>query len=524
MPPKSLKRKAANGYKMPEKIPEGTLLTTLSKKQFRVGKSIGVGGFGEIYLCSEDVSRPVGDDAIRALKIEPHENGPLFVEMNFYIRAASPESIADFKKTKGLASLGMPCHRGSGSVQFNGDKYRFLIMDRFGSDLQKIFQTGKHPFSDQVTCNLAIKIIDVLEYIHSQGYAHNDIKAQNLLLGFGKGNEHEVYLVDFGLATKYLRGGEHLEYKADPKKAHDGTIEYTSRDAHIGTHSRRSDFEILGYNLVHWMSGTLPWMSNLTNPDNVFNQKKTFMADINAAMKKCFGTKQIPDFLSAFLNYVKSLEFNDAPDYEKSRKFFSDALKKAKYPLDGKVDFAIAKSSPVKSTGGTSTPRSAAARRKEPVVMPAKLSPTKRSPRIKLAGSETPKSAIKKSPAKRSRLTPKSPKMMSARSETPKPNGVSKFKESGTQTSPAFVKAAKAAARSRKGASSNSEIEEFAKMAVSAAKKATSAKRLAKESPKSEAEEASSGLSNPTPAMAALLAKRAADADKGTKRRKKVVA
>jgi vaccinia related kinase len=53
----------------------------------------GVGGFGEIYLCSEDISRPVCDDAMKAVKIEPHSNGPLFVEMNFYIRAAKPEAI-----------------------------------------------------------------------------------------------------------------------------------------------------------------------------------------------------------------------------------------------------------------------------------------------------------------------------------------------------------------------------------------------------------------------------------------------
>ena len=51
----------------------------------------GVGGFGEIYLCSEDTSKNVGEDATLAMKIEPHENGPLFVEMNFYLRAASPE-------------------------------------------------------------------------------------------------------------------------------------------------------------------------------------------------------------------------------------------------------------------------------------------------------------------------------------------------------------------------------------------------------------------------------------------------
>ena len=51
---------------------------------------LGVGGFGEIYLCSQETNRNVGDDAKLAMKIEPHENGPLFVEMNFYIRAAKP--------------------------------------------------------------------------------------------------------------------------------------------------------------------------------------------------------------------------------------------------------------------------------------------------------------------------------------------------------------------------------------------------------------------------------------------------
>lgn len=41
----------------------------------------------------------------------------------------------------------------------------------------------------------------------------------------------QVYLVDFGLATRYTTK---TEYKPDPKRAHDGTIEYTSRDAHMG--------------------------------------------------------------------------------------------------------------------------------------------------------------------------------------------------------------------------------------------------------------------------------------------------
>ena len=294
MPPKVSKRKAANGYKLPDPLPEGLVITAINKKQFRLGKSIGVGGFGEIYLASDDVSRAVGDDATLALKIEPHENGPLFVEMNFYIRAAQPDSVEDFRKARGLKSFGMPCLRGSGSHMHKGEKYRFLVMDRFGKDLQKIFQTGKKLFSDRVTYNLALKIIDVLEYIHSKGYVHNDIKAQNLLLGYGRTKENNVYLVDFGLVSKYMKDGIHYEYKPDARKAHDGTIEYTSRDAHIGAHSRRSDLEILGYNLVHWMSGELPWMENLASPHTVHAQKKAYMNDVTSFLQRCFKSNDYP--------------------------------------------------------------------------------------------------------------------------------------------------------------------------------------------------------------------------------------
>ena len=128
-----------------------------------------------------------------------------------------------------------------------------------------------------------------MEYIHSQGYVHNDIKAQNLLLGHGRKKENDVYLVDFGLVSKYKINGVHMEYKPDARKAHDGTIEYTSRDAHIGAHSRRSDLEILGYNLVHWMSGNLPWMSHLTNPTTVHTMKKNHMNDVVNFLQNCFG-------------------------------------------------------------------------------------------------------------------------------------------------------------------------------------------------------------------------------------------
>lgn len=44
-------------------------------------------------------------------------------------------------------------------------------------------------------------------------------------------HQDHVYLVDFGLASHVTKKSE---YKLDPKKAHNGTPEYTSRDAHMG--------------------------------------------------------------------------------------------------------------------------------------------------------------------------------------------------------------------------------------------------------------------------------------------------
>jgi vaccinia related kinase len=44
------KRVASNGNRLPDPIREGEILVDIAKNQWRLGRSIGVGGFGEIYL------------------------------------------------------------------------------------------------------------------------------------------------------------------------------------------------------------------------------------------------------------------------------------------------------------------------------------------------------------------------------------------------------------------------------------------------------------------------------------------
>lgn len=335
------KRVAANGFKLPDPITPGVVVTDIVKNQWKIGHSIGVGGFGEIYLASNDVTSPVTDSANYVIKVEPHSNGPLFAELHCYMRVAKPEHIEAWKKERKLKAMGMPKFLGSGSFEFKSQKYRFMVMERFGNDLQKILEQHSKRFSFKTVYQVGIQILDVLEYIHSKEYIHADIKASNLLIGYQPGTQNQVYLVDFGLACRYANDGKHKEYKYDQRKAHDGTIEFTSRDAHIGAHSRRGDLEILGYNMTQWLCSRLPWEDNLQDCNYVAKQKRGFMEDIGSFMSKCFPDT-IPQGLQEYLEYVINLAFDEKPDYEKCRNILRNGLKARGYRDDGKLVFMSA--------------------------------------------------------------------------------------------------------------------------------------------------------------------------------------
>jgi len=324
MPPKKAgggaKKKTANGYKFPDHLNEGTILTDLAKKQWVLGKTLGKGGFGEIYTAKESAK---GEE--RVVKIEPHENGPLFVEMHFFMRAAKPDLVAEYNKTRKIKEKPLlPLLRGSGSYMHKGtENYRFLVIDKLGKDLDKIFENGKNPFSLAQVSSITSQVVTTLEYLHSTSHTHNDIKAANLLLG-PEPDSIQIYLVDFGLCVKYsTESSGHKEYKPDPRKMHDGTIEYVSRDGHIGCTSRRSDLEVLVFNVIHWLRGSLPWVSLSADPKKVQAAKEAYVKDIDA------NIKELPKPVKDFIKYSLSLKFDQAPDYDKLRGFFKNEISKA---------------------------------------------------------------------------------------------------------------------------------------------------------------------------------------------------
>ena len=72
-------------------------------------------------------------------------------------------TVAKWKKDKNLSFLGMPPFLGSGSHECHGQKYRFVIMERYGTDLWKLFLENGRKFPEHTVYKVSWQIVRQFE-------------------------------------------------------------------------------------------------------------------------------------------------------------------------------------------------------------------------------------------------------------------------------------------------------------------------------------------------------------------------
>jgi serine/threonine protein kinase len=284
-------------------------------------KKLGSGAFGDIYL-----GRNIRLNEEVAIKLEPtrSRHPQLFYESKLYMALQG--------------GVGIPKLHWCGSQ----GNYNILIMDLLGPSLEDLFNYCKRKFTLLTTLMVVEQMVSRIEFIHSRNFLHRDVKPDNFLIGRGP-KKSQIFAIDFGLAKRYRdpRTGLHIPYR-DGKNL-TGTARYASVNTHLGIEqSRRDDIEALGYILVYFMKGNLPWQGlkakNMKEKYEKIKEKKisTSLDDL------CKG---LPDEFKTFIQYARDLKFEERPDYSYLKNVIRQISENNKITFDtSKFDWIVRQS------------------------------------------------------------------------------------------------------------------------------------------------------------------------------------
>ena len=270
--------------------------------KYKVIKKIGEGSQSMIF-SGENIKTNEGI-AIKVEKRKKEEDCLLKQEIKYLIKLKEHEGIVNI----------ITCGKSG--------EYMILIEKLLGKSLDFLYLDSSKNFTLDDICQIAIQCIDRLEYIHSKGIIHCDIKPENFSIGLKDPNV--IYLIDFGLCQDYknIKTGKHIEFSFTGYMT--GTARYASRNALRGKAlSRRDDMESFIYMILYFLSKKLPWQGirakTLTGRyKKIFIYKEQFKYE-----EFC---KKFPKEITTIVKYIRNLSFKEKPNYDYMRKLFKKIL------------------------------------------------------------------------------------------------------------------------------------------------------------------------------------------------------
>lgn len=214
---------------------------------FRVVSILGKGGMGVVYKCEDlKLSRYV---ALKEL------GSSLSNDSDFVRRFRQEAHIQAQLSHSNITTL-------YSYFEENGHYYMALEFAKGKTLKALIKETG--PIPEQRTLKIINNVLDALQYAHSHGVIHRDVKPANIIID----DDDNVKVLDFGIAKM---AGERGMTQTGQRI---GTVSYmspeqirTPQDIDI-----RSDIFSLGVTMFEMLSGRLPYNTDTDSDFEIMNQ------------------------------------------------------------------------------------------------------------------------------------------------------------------------------------------------------------------------------------------------------------
>jgi len=275
------------------------LKSVVFRKRWKILDSIGKGAFGELFTAYDmETNNTV------AVKVE----GPLM--RNRRRRALLAMEISVLRK---LQSSDYVCRfEGCGRITLqtstSSTTYDYMVMQLLGPSLSKLRRKCKK-FSLATTALLGKQMLNAIKDCHTiGGVIHRDIKPGNFCIDTSNtyNGRPRCYIIDFGLCRPYISSNGEIK-EARKSVGFRGTAAYASINAHDGKDlGRVDDLWSLFYVLVEFMTGDLPWKG----------KEKEKVAIYKRQMTNYYLVGNLPAPFNDMLQYLKTLKFEDEPDYD----------------------------------------------------------------------------------------------------------------------------------------------------------------------------------------------------------------
>ena len=274
--------------------------------KYKAIKKLGEGSFGKVYKAEYN-----GDYYAIKMENKSKEQGLLELEATIMSYLKGPN--IPFIKSYG----------------YSGD-FNVLVMQLLDKSLEDLINKY-NTFSIKTVAMLGYQMVNILQYIHDRHIIHRDIKPDNFVMGAQEDNA-KLYILDFGLAKKYRSSRTLVQYPYVKKKKLTGTARYASIHAlEAYEQSRRDDLESVGYVLMYFLRGNLPWQGLKVRSKEDRYKKILEKKKETSSQDLC---KDFPHEFFEYVDYTKNLEYEENPDYDFLRQKFLDVLKGLNEEMD----------------------------------------------------------------------------------------------------------------------------------------------------------------------------------------------